>query len=243
MHVLKFIFLFLFILLLIYIEGCNNKRLISNNYFSIKIDPKWNLIEHDSTKYLFLRDTVSLTINIYKETKIHNILLRSPTEYIQTEDGNLLTNFVFLDSNTIYTSIDNLGFVQQTILQDSLNKNYKVKEVISPKVLRYLKVPDSNQSLKGIDFLGEFGYKNEIKWLPIKLPDYFKDFDFIMDITTLYYKKIYYPKLMKRGKFGFIYHSYKSNYTLVVQSSLVYASFALRSDIKEIINSIKILKK
>ena len=182
-------------------------------------------------------------INIHKETKLYNVLLRTPDEYIKTEDANLLTNFAFFDSNTIYTSRSNIDYVRQSVLQDSVNKSYKIKESISPIVRRFLKVPDSDKIFNGIDYLCEFVYDDKSKWLPIKLPEYFKNFDFTIDTTNKYYKKVYYPKLNKVGKCAFIYHSYENHYTLIMQSSLVNGSSPLMTEIKEMINSLKIIKK
>jgi len=53
---------------------------------------------------------------------------------------------------------------------------------------------------------------------------------------------VYYPKLGNNGKIGFVYHSNKSNYTVIAQSSFVSASSPLMAEIKNMINSIKIIK-
>ena len=225
------------------ISGCNKKQVFSNSFFSIKIQPKWNLIESDSMQYIFRKDTAYFKINIHKETEFRNVLLRTPAEYIKTEDANLLTNFAFSDSNTIYTNKSNIDYFRQSVLQDSVNKDYKIKEYKSPVIERFLKVPDSENDFMGIDYLGEFKDGNERVWLPIKLPEYFKNFDFSIDTSNNHYKKIYYPKLNKIGKCGFIYHSYQNNYTLIIQSSLIYGSPPLLTDIKKMINSVKIKKK
>ena len=233
----------IYIILSIFIVAGNNgckKNLFGNKYFSIKLQPKWKIIRSDSLTYLFKRDTAYLKINIYRETKLNNLLLRTPGEYILSEDGNLLSGFAFSDSNTIYTAKSNIEYIKQSIKKDSAKKNYLVKETISPFVKRFVKVIDTSLNLEGIDYLCEFVYNDEVKWLPIKLPNYFNNFNFTIDTTNLYYKKTYFPKENKSGKSGFVYHSYKNNYTLLVQSALINGSSPLMSDIKKIIKSIKI---
>ena len=97
MKEIKIIYLLLWFALIASISGCHKKQVFCNNYFSIKIEPNWNLIESDSMKYRFMKDTAYFKINIHKETKLYNVLLRTPDEYIKTEDANLLTNFAFLN--------------------------------------------------------------------------------------------------------------------------------------------------
>lgn len=234
---------FIYIILSIFVVACNNgckRELYGNRYFSIKLQPNWKVVRSDSLTYMFEKDTAYLKISFYRETKINNPLLRTPEEYIMSEDGNLLSDFAFSDSNTIYTSKNNIGYIKQSIKQDSVKKNYTVKENISPFVRRFVKINEKNLNLEGIDYLCEFVYGNEVKWLPVKLPNYFNDFNFTIDTTNTYYKKTYFPKSNKFGKAGFIYHSYKNNYTLIVQSNLINGSSPSMSDIKRIIKSIKI---
>lgn len=239
----KNFYLFFWIIALLSINGCKKKQVFDNNYFSIKIQPNWVLIEGDSVKYIFRRDTAYFKINIQKETAFNDVLLRTPEEYIKTEDANLLTNFDFFDSNTIYTNKSNIDYFRKSVLQDSGNRHYKIKEYYSPIIERFLKVPISNKDFTGIDYLGEFKYGNKIEWLPIKLPEYYNNFEFTVDTSNKYYKKVYFPKLNRIGKCGFIYHSYQNNFTLIMQSSLIYGSPPLLTDIKRMINSVIILKE
>lgn len=215
----------------------------SNSYFSMKTVSKWKLIENDSLECLFKMDTNYFKIIIRKETVFNNALLRSPVEYIKSEEGNLLSNFSFLDSNTIYSSRHNLNYIKHSILSDSASKKYKVRENISPIVRRFLKVEDSSKEFAGIDYICEFVLGNEVKWLPVSLPQNIKDYDFIINITGDSYKKICYPKLDKKGKVGVLYHSYKHNFTLLGLSNIIDGSSAILIDINEMIRSIDIRLK
>ena len=145
----------------------------------------------------------------------------------------------FLDSNTIYTSREHIAFVERSVSEDSTDRNLRVKENIRPTVERFVNV-NKQSTVYDFDYLVEFKNKNDVRWLPVKLPKYLFDFNFEIDTTQFYYKKLYFPKPNKLGRCGFIYHSFDQNYTLILQSGIINGSSPLLDDIKQIINSVVI---
>jgi hypothetical protein len=223
--------------------GCHKQSRFATPYFAMNILPKWSIVKDSSEEYTLKRDTFLVKIRVVHEGQISNSLFRSPEEYITTENTNILSGFAFLDSNTIYTTKEYVNYVRKSVQKDSSGKSYSVRENTSPVIRRYLKVQDTTKSFEGIDYLCEFVYNDQSTWLPVSLPEYYKNFKFHLKATNDHYKKFYYPKTGRTGKIGFIYHSYRNNYTLTMISNLVDGSSPLVLDLIKILSSVQITRE
>lgn len=213
---------------------------LKNKYFSMYVLPKWEVIS-GNMKYTIKRDSCVIELNIINENALKNILLRSPDEYLQTEDPNILSNYIFHDSNSIYT--DKKGLVFYENLQNKEVGKYKLKENIKVLLRRSVKITDTSLNFKDIDYLCEFSHLNQVTWLPVKLPVYFDKFNFDITNTKLEYRKLYYPIKHSRGRIGYVYHNNLYNYTIMAQSNLLDGSNKYLGEIKEMLNSIIPLKR
>jgi hypothetical protein len=161
--------------------------------------------------------------------------LRNELEYLTTEDPNVLTNFAFNEPGIIYTNKENVDLIKR---QEAGSRKLKiVKENPKAVLERSVKIEDSTLLAEGIDYLCRFRINGERKWIPIKLPDYFKKFRFETDSMVGAYYKLYYPINGNAGRCGLLIKNSKYG-VFSARSSLIKDKDKYFKDVLAILKSI-----
>ncbi|MCC6288561.1 MAG: hypothetical protein IT249_11820 [Chitinophagaceae bacterium] len=198
-------------------SACNNKlNFVQVDHLGFYLPGGWAYKKTAPDKYEITKDTIKIIVNILADSSFTDIHPRSPEEFIQSEYPNFLTGFAFNKSDVIYTAKENIEKIRE---QNKSKVN--IEENPHPILRKYLKVNDSLINEEGIDYLCQFQIDSEKKWVPVKLPDFYKNYLFKFDTTGKIYKKFYYPINGDTGRIGVLIRDYNHRSVLSARSSLI----------------------
>lgn len=213
----KYLLLICFAPLCLLNSACNNESVIHVDHIIFNLPNGWFYKQVTSNKYEIYKDTIRVSISLVSDSIFTDSHLRSPIEYIQTEDPNFLTGFAFNIPGIIYTTKENIEKVKRQNNDSEMN----IEENPKPILERILKVDDSLLNKDGVDYLCRFHINDKKEWLPVKLPDYYKNFQFIIDTANKTYRKFYLPINGSDGKFGLLTKDSSHHRVLSAHSSLI----------------------
>lgn len=213
----------------------NNEAIIQIDNAVFALPKGWSYKQPSSNNFVIFNDTNRIIVNITNDTSFTDTHLKSPLEYIETEDPNLLTRFAFNEPGVIYTSKENVEKIKRSNGLES-----KVRENPKPVLERVVKINDSSLRKEGVDYLCRFRVNGGEKWLPVSLPKYLNNFLFEVSKNENTYKKLYYPINKNRGKIGFLIKDFNHHIVLSARSNLINSDTQYFVDMLTIFNSMRI---
>lgn len=225
------IFLYCFLL------SCNaNYKKIKEGAFIVSIPKNWQINKTSDRALRVFNDSININIRWGNDTNYDASHILSELEYIKYTDPNIITNFAFYKPNVIYTDLNHIKDLKKTNVLNSVKQNP------SPILENILKVTDSQLNKNNIDYLLQFKLDSSTKWVSIKLPEYFKQLDFIVDSSKGNYYKLYFPTGDNSRKAGLLIKNSKCKIFVSAKTSLFNVHSQFYNDVLKILKSIELVE-